>query len=161
MAKMDFSELTNIIEKFTKAITEMAAADGKDGKQILETLKQDFEQLSKAQNVRIAEAKEKGAALKKLIKDDQDLTKTYNEASKQARRLQSDIVAHKKKLEIWENKPKITKLTAIKIDEIKKTIVKEEEFLASIEKTIANIELQLNQNRIEFSNMRQPEDKNG
>ena len=103
---------------------------------------------------------ERSDTLKKLIKASHDLTFAINETSKQARKIKSAIGVHKKKLEAWENKPKRTKLTAIKIDELKETIAREEESLVSLEKTNSNNEIQLNQIRIEISKTSTPDNKN-
>ncbi len=158
MAKMDLSGITKIFEKVMKAIDDIA--EGKDGEAVLKAIKQDFEQLSKDQEAKIAKAQERSDTLKKLIKASHDLTFAINETSKQARKIESAIGVHTKKLEAWEHKPKRTKLTAIKIDELKETIAREEESLVSLEKTNSNNEIQLNQIRIEISKTSTPDNKN-
>jgi len=156
---MDLSGITKMFEKVMKAIDDIA--EGKDGEAVLKAIKQDFEQLNKDQEAKISKAQERSDTLKKLIKASHDRTFAINETSKQARKIQSAIGVHKKKLEAWENKPKRTKLIVIKIDELKEAIAREEEALVALEKTIANNEIQLNQIRIEISKTStSPDNKN-
>jgi len=151
MAKMDFSGLENLMGKFSKAIVEMI--EGKDREEVLKALKSDCDQLAKEGRVRVEKAKAKCELLDKLVRASNDLLGANNQTIKLANKLKSAIGNHKQKLEEWEKKTKITKLTARKIDELKETIVKEEESLAALEKTIDENELQLKQYRTEIAKM--------
>ena len=67
MAKMDLSGITKMFEKVMKAIDDIA--EGKDGEAVLKAIKQDFEQLSKDQEAKIAKAQERSCPFGKFAKN--------------------------------------------------------------------------------------------